>query len=83
MKAYLDIENSKTKQVTTIEVPIVSCDLEKQVVFDIDFSGFDINPCFLSVQKDKKRLAFSSYENPRAFCTYILDETDFKNSVEG
>ena len=92
-KSILSFENKVHHGVFIANVNIFVCYFEcsilgidicsKQVVFDVDFSGFDINPCFLSVQKDKKRLAFSSYENPRAFCTYILDETDFKNSVEG
>ena len=39
MKAYLDIENSKTNQVITVEVPVVTFDLQKQVVFDIKNIG--------------------------------------------
>lgn len=35
MKAQLDIENSKTQKVETLNVPIISYEYEKEFVFDI------------------------------------------------
>ena len=62
MKAYLDIENSKTKQVTTIEVPIVSCDLEKQVVFDIKNIGEQDFNLILNAINPSKEYAYTDIE---------------------
>ena len=62
MKAYLDIENSKTKQVTTVEVPVVSCDLWKRVIFDIkDINNQDMN-LILNAINTSKEYAYTDIE---------------------
>ena len=62
MKAYLDIENSKTNQVITVEVPVVTFDLQKQVVFDIKNIGEQDFNLILNAINPSKEYAYTDIE---------------------
>lgn len=62
MKAYLDIENSKTNQVITVEVPVVTYDLQKQVVFDIKNIGEQDFNLILNAINPSKEYAYTDIE---------------------
>ena len=53
-KAYIDIENSKTKKVITIITNIVECDLDDKIIFDIsDISTEELRLLVDAIDKEK------------------------------
>lgn len=55
MKAYLDIENSRTKEVKTIVLPVIKCDLRNKVILDLKgLSDSELDILRKAVSLDKK-----------------------------